>query len=131
MARKESSTLTDAELRLMDIIWDRGPSTVQDVVDALPAEDPLAYSTVLTMLRILDRKGYLTHKKEGRAFVYHTVVEKQEARRGALRHVMSRFFEDSPELLVMNLLEHDELKDIDLERLKSLINNAPEDEDPS
>jgi predicted transcriptional regulator len=131
MARKTSSTLTDAELRLMDIVWERGPSTVQDVVDALPQDDPLAYSTVLTMLRILERKGYLTHKKEGRAYVYHAVIARREARRGALRHVMERFFEDSPELLLLNLLEHDELDPGDLDRLKALINTAPDDEDPS
>ena len=131
MARKTSSTLTDAELRLMDIVWELGPATVQDVVDALPADDPLAYSTVLTMLRILEKKGYLTHKKEGRAYVYHAIVAQQEARKGALKHVMQRFFDDSPELLVLNLLEHDGLDKDDLERLKALINAAPDDEDLS
>lgn len=131
MARKTSSTLTDAELRLMDIVWELGPATVQDVVDALPADEPLAYSTVLTMLRILEKKGYLTHKKEGRAYVYHAIVAQQEARKGALKHVMQRFFDDSPELLVLNLLEHDGLDKDDLERLKALINAAPDDEDLS
>lgn len=131
MARKTSSTLTDAELRLMDIVWEIGPATVQEVVDALPAEEPLAYSTVLTMLRILEKKGYLAHQKQGRAFVYHAVVEQNEARQGALKHLMQRFFDDSPELLVMNLLEHDALAKSDLEKLKALINAAPDDEDPS
>ncbi|MFK7844594.1 MAG: BlaI/MecI/CopY family transcriptional regulator [Rhodothermales bacterium] len=130
MARKKSSTLTDAELRLMEIVWDRGPSTVQDVVDALPADTPLAYSTVLTMLRILEQKAYLTHKKDGRAYVYESVVEKGEAQRGALQHLMKRFFDDSPELLVLNLMENSEFDAADLERLKSMIDSAP-DEDAS
>ena len=131
MARRTSPTLTDAELRLMDIVWERGPSTVQDVVDALPADEPLAYSTVLTMMRILEKKGYLKHEKDGRAYVYQAVVQQDEARRGALKHVMNRFFEDSPELLVLNLLENDTLDKNDIERLKALINAAPDDEDPS
>ena len=128
MARKKSSTLTDAELRLMDIIWDRGPSPVQDVVDALPADSPLAYSTVLTMLRILEKKAYLTHKKEGRAFVYQASVEKQEARQGALQHLMKRFFDDSPELLVLNLMESSSFDAADLDRLKSMIDAAPDED---
>lgn len=128
MARNKSATLTDAELRLMEIIWERGPSTVQEVVDALPAETPLAYSTVLTMLRILDQKQYLTHKKSGRAYVYHPLVKKEEAQRGALQHLMKRFFDDSPELLVLNLMESTEFNAVDIERLKSMIDAADEDE---
>lgn len=128
MARKKSATLTDAELRLMEIIWERGPSTVQEVVDALPADSPLAYSTVLTMLRILEQKDYLTHKKDGRAFVYHATVEKQEAQRGALQHLMKRFFDDSPELLVLNLMENSSIDAADLERLKSMIDATPDED---
>ncbi len=130
MARKKSTTLTDAELRLMEIIWSRGPSTVQDVVDALPADSPLAYSTVLTMLRILEKKSYLTHKKDGRAYVYESIVPKEDAQRGALQHLMKRFFDDSPELLVLNLMEHADFDADDLERLKGMIDSAP-DEDAS
>ena len=129
MARKTSSTLTDAELRLMDIVWERGPSTVQDVVDALPQDDPLAYSTVLTMLRILEKKGYLIHKKDGRAYVYQSVVEKQEAQRGALQHLMQRFFDDSPELLVLNLMENTDFEAADLERLKALLDSASDEDE--
>ena len=128
MARKKSATLTDAELRLMEIIWERGPSTVQEVVNALPADSPLAYSTVLTMLRILEQKDYLTHKKDGRAFVYHATVEKQEAQRGALQHLMKRFFDDSPELLVLNLMENSSIDAADLERLKSMIDATPDED---
>lgn len=126
MARKESQTLTDAELRLMQIVWKLGPSTVQAVVNALPEDTPLAYSTVLTMLRILEKKGYLEHHKEGRAYVYHPVVGRKEARKGALKHLMQRFFDNSPQLLLMNLMDDEGLDEADLDRLRQIIENSGE-----
>ena len=73
MARKKSATLTEAELRLMDIVWEKGKATVGDVVEALPGRTPLAYNTVLTTMRILEQKGYLKHEENGRAYVYQAV----------------------------------------------------------
>ena len=108
----------------MKILWEHGASTVGDVVKALPADEPLAYSTVLTTLRILENKGYLRHDKQGRAYVYHPVVGRHEARQSALSYVMDRFFNNSPELLVLGVLEHDEMDPADLERLKKLIDES-------
>jgi len=122
--RKKSPTLTEAELRLMDVLWERGASTVGEVVEALPKEGRVAYSSVLTTLRILERKGYLEHKKRGRAFVYTPLVERADARRKALSYVMSRFFEDSPEMLVLNVLESEELSPRELKRLRKMIEDA-------
>ena len=130
MARKESQTLTEAELRLMQIIWKAGPSTVQAVVDRLPEETPLAYSTVLTMLRILEKKGYLRHSKEGRAFVYHSIVGQSEARKGALRYLMQRFFDNSPKLLLANLVENESMDPKDLNLLRQIIENSEDDQKP-
>ena len=124
MARSSSPTLTDAELRLMKILWAQGPSTVSDVVKALPDTVPLAYSTVLTTLRILEQKGYLRHEKEGRAYVYHSLVDRSVARRSAVRYLMDRFFNNSPEQLVLNMLEHDDLDLSDLEQLKKMIDES-------
>lgn len=124
MARRQSPTLTDAELRLMRIVWEAGSATVSDVVEALPSEETLAYSTVLTTLRILEQKGYLRHEKRGRAFVYHPIVGRREARRSAMRHLMNRFFNDSPELLVLNVLEDSDLDESDLERLRKMIEES-------
>jgi len=124
MARRKSPTLTDGELRLMQVIWGRGSATVGDVVDALAGRETPAYSTVLTMLRILEQKGYLRHEKEGRAFVYYPVIEKNDARRSAIRHLMSRLFDNSPESLVLNLIENEELSSEDLDRIKKLIEDA-------
>ena len=91
MARKKSPTLTDAELRLMQVIWDKGSASAGDVLQMLPDAE-IAYTTVLNTLRILEAKGYVRHTREGKAFVYHPVVGRTEASRAALRHIVSRFF---------------------------------------
>ena len=119
MARKKATTLTEAELRLMNVLWERGPSAVAEVVEALP--EPLAYSTVLTTLRILEQKGYIEHTKEGRAFLYQPIVDQAGARRNAVRHLVDHFFNKSPELLVLNVLKQEEFDHQDLKRLKTLI----------
>lgn len=124
MARKESPVLTEAELRLMEILWESGPSTVHEVVDRLPADVPLAYSTVLTTLRILEDKGYLQHEKDGRAHIYSATVPKEQARKSALLHLLSRFFENSAEQLVHNLLKSEKLSGAEMRRLKKMIEEA-------
>ena len=124
LARRRSPTLTDAELRLMDILWEKGASRVSDVVEALPRRLSLAYSTVLTTLRILERKGYVRHEKLGRAFVYHPLVGREEASRKAVRHLLSRFFDNSPELLVLNVLSNEEVDSAELKRLKKLVEES-------
>ena len=123
MARKKSPHLTEAELRLMDVIWDKGSATVSQVNDALPKDVGLAYNTVLTTLRILEDKGYLRHTKrdDARAFVYQAVVGRNEASRNAVRYLVSRFFRNSPELLVLNLLEDEELDAKELSRIRKMV----------
>jgi len=120
MARKQSPTLTEAELPIMDILWQKGSAVVTDVAAGL-VNSAVAYNTVLTTLRILERKGYVRHTKEGRAFVYHPVVERGEASRKAVRNLVKRFFQDSPELLILNVLEDEQLAESELDRLKRLI----------
>jgi predicted transcriptional regulator len=124
MARTKSPTLTEAELRLMEIVWEKGEATVTDVVDSIPRSRSLAYNTVLTTLRILERKGYLSHEKHGRAFVYRPMIDRTKARRTALKYIMSRFFENSPELLVLNVLENEAIDSKELKRLKRLIEES-------
>ncbi len=124
MARKESTVLTEAEHRLMDVLWTRGASTVTEVLEGLTQEPPLAYNTVLTTLRILEDKGYLTHDKEGRAFVYKPKVPREKARQSALRLLMSRFFDNSAEQLVHNLLSSEKLSNAEMKRLKKMIEEA-------
>jgi predicted transcriptional regulator len=126
MARKKSSSFTDAELRLMEVLWEKGSATVSEVVEGLPKNVPLAYSTVLTTLRILENKGYLRHKKDGRAFVYHPVVGRKQARESAITHLLRRFFENSPELLMLNLLEGNKIDARELARLRKRIEEDKE-----
>jgi predicted transcriptional regulator len=102
----------------MEVLWQRGPSTVQQVLDALPGEKPLAYNSVLTTIRILEKKGYAAHAKDGRAHVYSPVVERSDATRSEVRHLVQRLFRDSHELLVLNILEDSGLTADELQRLK-------------
>lgn len=123
MARKKSPNLTEAELKLMHIVWEKGSATVSMVADALRGKPELAYNTVLTTLRILEHKGYLRHTKsqEGRAFVYHPVIGREQASRKAVRHLVSRFFSNSPELLVLNLLDDEEISEKELKRIRTIL----------
>ena len=107
----------------MEVLWDRGASTVSDVVEGLG--ENLAYSTVLTTLRILENKGYVRHTKEGRAFVYRAVLAREKARDRAITHVLRRFFGNSAELLMLNLIEN---KNIDADKLKRLRKRIEEKE---
>lgn len=129
MPPKKSSTLTEAELRLMKILWRRGESAVGDLVAALPDEEALAYNSVLTTIRILEQKGYVAHRQEGRAFVYRPVVAEQEAGRSEIRHLMGRFFGNSREQLVLSLLEDGEMSAEELKRLRAAIAEAAPDEE--
>ncbi len=123
LARRKSPTLTEVELELMEVLWQKEHATVGEIVEALPQER-LAYSSVLTVMRILEQKGYVNHEKEGRAFVYRPLVDRQQARKSVLGYLLKRFFDDSPELLVVNLLENEDLSAIEVERLKRLIDEA-------
>ena len=131
MPRKKSLNLTEAELRLMDIVWDKGSATVQEVADALPREPGLAYNTVLTTLRILEEKGYLRHKKakEGRAFIYRAAVSREQASRSAVRSLLSRFFGNSAEALLLNLLDDEKLEPAEVKRIQGLLKSRPVTED--
>jgi predicted transcriptional regulator len=108
----------------MDVIWSKGSANTAEVLKALPGDDQLAYTTVLTTLRILEDKGYLRHTKDGKAFVYHPIVDRAAVRRNALRYLVSRFFQNSPELLVSNLIADEQLSAKDLQRLKKIIEES-------
>jgi predicted transcriptional regulator len=126
VARRPSPSLTDGELRIMQALWARGRGTVADVVNALPSPKP-AYNTVLTMLRILEQKGYVAHEQDGRAFAYLPLVDRGQARRRAVSYLLKRFFDDSPEALVLDLLGHDRVAPDDVQRIRELIAAPPDD----
>jgi BlaI family penicillinase repressor len=124
MARKKSAALTDAEAEVMAVLWRLRKASVAAVVTAMNATRSVTYSTVQTMLRILETKGYVTHDKVARAFVYEPVIDERQARRRALRHLVRRLFEGSPSLLVLNVLEDEEIDAAEREQLRKLIERA-------
>jgi BlaI family transcriptional regulator, penicillinase repressor len=125
----KSATLTEAELRLMDVLWQQGPSTVQQVLEALPGKSPLAYNSVLTTIRILEKKGYVRHIKDGRAYIYRALVDREEASRSEIRHLAHRFFQNSREMLVLNILEDRGVDAEELNRLRQLLEQTQPDGD--
>lgn len=124
MPRKTSPALTDAEARVMAVLWKAQTATVGEVVSALSRTREVSYSTVQTILRILENKGYVTHEKVARAFLYRPIVDERQARRRALRQLVKRLFNGSPSLLVMNVLDDEEIDRSELKQLKRLIEEA-------
>jgi predicted transcriptional regulator len=128
MPPKKSITLTEAELRLMKVLWERGESAVAELVAAVSDERPLAYTSVLTTVRILESKGYVRHRQEGRAFLYSPCIDEFEASKSEVRHVLQRFFGNSRERLLLSLLGDEEISPEELRRLKEAIATAPDDQ---
>jgi predicted transcriptional regulator len=120
VSRKKSRILTDHELRLMEVLWERDAATVADVVAALNPP-PLAYSTVLTTLRTLEQKGYVAHKADGKAYVYHAIVARTDAAKSAMDHLLDRFFGSSPGDLALALLADSRLSKADVAKIQRLL----------
>jgi predicted transcriptional regulator len=110
---------TTRELDVMSVLWERGPSTVAEVRRAL--DDDLAYNTVLTVLRILEEKGHLTHEEEGRAHRYLPLVQREQAGESALRRITRKLFSGSPELLLTRLVEGEDLSEDEVRRMRDLL----------
>jgi predicted transcriptional regulator len=114
--------LTEAELRIMDVLWRKGSGTVQQVLDWLPST--LAYNSVLTTIRILEKKGHVKHVKDGRAHVYEPIIGREEATRSEIRHLVSRFFRNSHEALVLNILQDEAIDADNLKRLREMLERS-------
>lgn len=117
MVRPVSPTLTDAERAILEVLWKKKEASVRTVADELSKAKPVAYTTVLTMLKILDKKRLVSHRKEGRAFIYRPTISRKQARKRALEHMLGQFFNGSPEVLAQHLLDE---HDMDLAELKEL-----------
>jgi predicted transcriptional regulator len=124
LARSRSATLTEAELRIMNVLWEKGSATVHEVLEALPPQPALAYNSVLTIVRILEKKGYVKHVKDKRAHVYTPSIDRKDASRFEVHHLVSRFFGNSDELLVLNILEGKSIDPEELERLRQLLERS-------
>jgi predicted transcriptional regulator len=118
---RQSVTLTEAELRIMNVLWQRGSGSVQQVLDDLPPALDLAYNSVLTTIRVLEKKGYLEHKKDGRAHIYVPLIQRTDATRNEISNLVSRFFKNSHEQLVLNILEERGLGTKELNQLKEML----------
>ncbi|MBV8638268.1 MAG: BlaI/MecI/CopY family transcriptional regulator [Candidatus Eremiobacteraeota bacterium] len=123
MGRKPSAVLTDHELRIMRALWKLGESTNMDVVGALD-DPPLARNTVMTTLGVLEKKGYVKHRADGRTFIYYPVVHEDDVQERALDNVLHRFFDGSPELLVSKLLDAEHISKTDRKRIQALLDRA-------
>jgi predicted transcriptional regulator len=117
MARPRSPVPTDSERAILEILWKKQEASVREVADELAKKKAVAYTTVLTMFGILAKKGLVTHRSEGRAFIYRAAISRGEARRQALEHLLKQFFNGSPDVLAQHLVDE---HDIDLPELKAL-----------
>ena len=124
MARSKSATLTEAELRIMNVLWEKGSATVHEVLQGLPPKPSLAYNSVLTIIRILETKGYVRHVKDKRAHVYMPKIDRKDATRFEVRHLVSRFFGNSHEQLVLNILEESSIDADELARVRQLLERS-------
>jgi predicted transcriptional regulator len=121
MSKAKIYRLGDLQLRILQVLWEKDEATVTDVHQALAAERALAYTTVATMLRKMEARGLVTHKAEGRTFVYQAKVEEDEVSRGMADHLLERLFEGSLSDMVSHLLESREVSREELSKLEQLI----------
>lgn len=124
MARRKSITLTDAELRIMEVLWKKGSATVAEVAEVLEGKDGSAYTTILTMMGILRDKGYLSSRKDGRAHIFTPKVDRDAAARKAVRQLLTKFFAGSPSELVLSFLREEQLSPEELDELKTKIRES-------
>lgn len=124
MARSKSATLTEAELRIMNVLWEKGSATVHEMLQSMPEKPDLAYNSVLTIVRILETKGYVKHLKDGRAHVYQPKIDRKDATRFEISHLVSRFFGNSHEQLVLNILEEGSIDADELARVRQLLERS-------
>ncbi|MDN5923845.1 MAG: BlaI/MecI/CopY family transcriptional regulator [Xanthomonadales bacterium] len=124
MARPTSPMPTDAERAILEVLWDKREASVREVTEALAQTKPVAYNTVLTMLKILDRKGFVHHRAVGRAFIYQASVSRSEVRNRALRRLLAQFFNGSPDALAQHLIAAHDWDSDELERLQQQVDAA-------
>lgn len=125
MPRPKSTTLTEGELRVMEVLWRLERATIAEVTEALPPP-PLAYNSVLTTMRILEQKGHVAHEEQGRAFVYYPLTERDVAAQSAVKNVIQKFFGNNAGELALRLIESERPSSDELSRLRALIERYEE-----
>lgn len=119
--RRIEKPLTATELEMMNVIWRIGPCSVLQVVEQLRPERELAYTSVSTIVRILEQKGYVTSSKEGRGHLYQAVVSKEEYQKSTVQRLVTSVFDNAPALLVRRLLDTKSLSADDLDEIRALL----------
>ncbi len=122
MPRKPSTTFTDKEMEIMRVIWHSGEATIKQIQEHLPGEPH--YNSVLTIVRVLEQKGHLTYRVEGKAHIYKAKVSHKKARRGVISHLVDNVFGGSAISLVLNLIEAGDLSQQDLDEIQKQISEA-------
>jgi len=138
MARRKGNTLTELELELMNVLWRKGRASVNDIREALAEERPLAYTSISTMMGILEKKGYVTHDTVGRTYVYAPLVERTRAQRSLIQNLLHRVFHGSPALLMLNIIASEDISSSELDhvqraidrRKREMAEDEPESESP-
>jgi len=128
MRKRAVPRLGDLELQILNVLWERGPSTVREVLDALPVEPRPAYTTVLTMMRLMQEKEYLTRSEAARAHVYQARLREQSVKRGLLRKLVHNAFRGSAEAVLVRLLEDEKLSGEELARVREIIEAREQEE---
>ena len=121
MRKRLERKLGDLELRILNVLWEKGPSTVREVLEALAGAPKPAYTTVLTMMRLMHEKGYLDRRERGRAHVYHAKLREKPTKRTLLEALIDTAFQGSAEALMVRLIEDEKLSPEEIERVKKLI----------
>ena len=130
MAKKGRSQirLGRVELQIMNVVWEKGTATVYDVKETLSRGRKPAYSTILTMMRKLEAKGFLEHEVDERTYVYRPTISRKEVRQSMLGDVLDRLFEGSPSLLLNSLAEHDRISQKELRQIRKFIKEREKNE---
>jgi BlaI family transcriptional regulator, penicillinase repressor len=124
----DSIILTRQELQIMKVVWERGAATVKDVCDAMSRRKVTAYTTILTLMGILEEKGALVHTRSGRAYIYKPVLTREQATKNQVHDVLTRFFDGSPEKMIETVIEN-EIKGPDqLGSVKNLLDSRHENQ---
>ncbi|HKS97581.1 MAG TPA: BlaI/MecI/CopY family transcriptional regulator [Terriglobia bacterium] len=122
--KPKSPTPTPQELEIMKIVWRRGPVTVRDVYEALRAERQIAYTTVMTMMKILEEKGYLKKRRQERAYLYRAAERQDKVIRGMIREFVGRVFDGSAEPLLLHLVKDHRISRQELDRISRMIQDG-------
>ncbi len=122
----DSMILTRQELEIMKVVWARGSATVREVCEVISRTKPTAYTTILTLMGILEDKGALAHVRSGRAYLYKPLLSREQGTRNQVRDLVSRFFDGKPEKLIENLIEHESIGTEQLLKVRELIQAVQE-----